>query len=119
MALLLAAKVQLGPLAVPVERDAVRAPVQFVQLPEVVVLYVAGAVDVKQTEGDLVLGVGLEQEVFKGAPVGEVEPVLASSVRNMEEDAILLTLDLVLYRGNWSEHRRFRVLAFRPRILTK
>ena len=91
-----AADVQLGPLAVPVEGDAVGALVELVQAAEVLILDGAEAVNVEQAEGDLVLGVGLAQQVLEVAPVGEGELALVCAVGDVEEDRVLLALDLVL-----------------------
>ena len=59
MALLLASNVELGPLTLPVEGDACRALVEFVEAAEVGILDGADAVDVEKPESDLVLGIGL------------------------------------------------------------
>jgi hypothetical protein len=96
VALLLAANVQLRPLAVPVKGDVVGALVELVQLAEVVVLDVPGAVDVEEAEGDLVLGVGFQEEVLKDAPVGDAQSSMALVVGDAEEDRVLLSLDFVL-----------------------
>ena len=95
-ALLAAADVQLGPLAVPVEGDVVGALVQLVQLAEVVVLDVAGAVHVEEAEGNLVLGVGLHEQVLEHAPVGEGDAPAVHAVGDAEQDRVLFARDLVL-----------------------
>lgn len=92
----LVSNVQLGPLAVPVKGDAVRALVQLAQAAEVLVLDTAGAVDVEQAEGNLVLGIRLGQQVVEGSPVGEADLAGGFAIGDTEEKAILLTLDLAL-----------------------
>jgi hypothetical protein len=96
VALGLAANVQLGPLAVPVKGDAVGPLVELVQPAKVIVLDGAEALDVEEAECDLVLGVGLAEEVLKVRPVAERHPALVRAVRHAEEDRVLLALDLVL-----------------------
>ena len=96
MAAGLVANVQLGPLAVPVEGDAVGAFVQLAQAAEVLVLDTAGAVDVKQAEGNLVLCIRLGQQVVEGGPVGEADFTGGFAIGDTEEEAILLTLDFAL-----------------------
>ena len=96
VAALAAADIERGPLAVPVEGDAVGALVAVVQLLEVVELDGARAVLVEQPERDLVLGVGLGQQVLEVAPVGDADLALPLPVGDAEEDGILLALDFVL-----------------------
>ena len=96
VALLLAPYVQLGPLAVPVEGDAVRALAELVELAEMVILDGSQAVDVEEAKRYLVLGVGFCEDVLEGGPVGEGDPAFGSPVGNSEEDRVLLAFDLVL-----------------------
>lgn len=96
MALLLASDVQLGPLAVPVEGQALGALVELVEAAEVLILDLAGALDIEEAEGDLVLGVGLVEKVLKGDPVGYRDAAFALAVGNLEQQAVLLALDSVL-----------------------
>lgn len=100
MALLLATNVQLGPLAIPVEGDAVGALVQLIELPEVVIFDVAETVDVEEPEGDLVLGVGLCEDVLEVGPVRQGYPTLSGAVGDVEENRVLLALDLLLSIGH-------------------
>lgn len=98
VALLLAANVELGPFAVPVEGNVVGALVELVETAEIIVLDVAGAVDVKQSKGDFVLGVGFGEEVLKDGPIGEVDSSCALAIGNVEEDSVLVALDFVLHK---------------------
>lgn len=98
VALLLAANVQLGPFALPVKRNAVGALVELIELSEVLVLDIAGSIDVEEAEGDLVLGVGLDQEVLKGGPLGEGNLAGTLTVGDAEQNSVLFALDFVLWR---------------------
>lgn len=98
LARLLHARVQPRPLAVPVEGDAIGAFVHLVQLLEVGVVDGPRAVDVEEAEGDFVLGVRFVKQVLERAPVADVHLAAAAAVGDMEEDAVLLPLDLVLQR---------------------
>jgi hypothetical protein len=98
VALGLAPDVQAGPLAVPVEGDGVGALVHLVEAAEVVILDGAEAVDVEEAEGDLVLGVGLAEQVLEEAIVGEGQATPVGAVGDVEQDRVLLALDLVLQR---------------------
>lgn len=100
MALLLASDVQLGPLTVPVEGQALGALVELVEATEVLILDLTGTLDVEEAESDLVLGVGFVKEVLEGDPVGYRDSALALAVSNLEEQAILLALDSVLFVGS-------------------
>lgn len=86
MALLLAANVQLRPLAVPVKGDVVGALVELVESAEVVVLDVAGAVNIKEAECDFVFGIGLHEEVLKDAPVRQTQTSTVLVVCDAEEN---------------------------------
>ena len=94
----LAADVQARPLAVPVERDAVGALVELVEPAEVVIFYGAEALDVEEAEGDLILGIGLVEEVLEMGIVGQGQPALVGAVGDVEQDRVLLALDFVLRR---------------------
>ena len=96
VALLLAANVELSPFAVPVEGDIVGAFVELVEAAEIIILDVAGAVDVEESKGDFVLGVGFGEEVLKDGPIGEVDSSGALAIGNVEEDLVLVALDFVL-----------------------
>ena len=102
----LAADVQAGPLAVPVKRNAVGALVELVEPAEVVIFYGAEALDVEEAEGDLILGIGLVEDVLEVAIVGQGQPALVCAVGDVEQDRVLLALDFVL--------RRIRPLAVCP-----
>jgi len=99
MALALVANVELGPLALPVKRDVVGPLVELIEVAEVVILDRAGAGDIKEAEGNLVLGIGLVEDVLEGGPVGEGDLATALAVGNTEKDAVLVALDLVLHGG--------------------
>jgi hypothetical protein len=100
----LAADVELRPLAVPVERDAVLPLVELVEPAEVFIFYGAQAVDVEQAEGNLVLGIGLAEDVLKVSPVGKGELALVRPVGDVEQDRVLLPLDLVLFCSNIGQY---------------
>lgn len=103
MALALVANVELGPLALPVKGDVVGPLVELVKVTEVIILDRAGAGDVEEAEGDLVLSIGLVEDVLKGGPVGEGYLAAALTVGDTEEDAVLVALDFVLYGGKGGE----------------
>ena len=99
MAVFLAADVEGGPFAIPVEGDRLAAFVLVVELLEVFVLDDAGAIFVEEAEGDFVFGVRLGEEVFESTPVVDVDSALALAVGNAKEDGILFTFDFVLERA--------------------
>jgi hypothetical protein len=66
---LLVADIDLGPIGFPVEGKVVGALVELVESAEIVILDSASALDVEQTEGDLVFGIGLAEEVLEHSPV--------------------------------------------------
>jgi hypothetical protein len=84
MPLLPAARVQGSPGRVPVEGNGVGTPVGGQDLVEVVELDHACALDIEQTEGDFVLGVGLREEVGEVAPVGQTDCAGTSAVSHLE-----------------------------------
>jgi hypothetical protein len=92
----LVANVQLRPLAVPVKGDALGSLVQLVETAEVVVLHGSAALDIKESEGNLVLGIGLEEQVVERGPVGKADTAIALAIGDVEEEAVLLALDLAL-----------------------
>ena len=96
MPVLLGANVQRGPAALPVEGQAVLGLVRLPCLVEVVEVDVAGAFLVEEAEDDLVLGVWLREQVLEDGPVVDVDLTLLVAVGDLEEDAILVPLDLVL-----------------------
>ena len=97
VSLLPATDVQLGPLTVPVEGDVVRALVQLIELSEVVILDITGAVDIEQAKGDLVLGVWLRKQVLEDNPIGKVDPAAVLPIGDAKQDRVLVALDLVLF----------------------
>jgi hypothetical protein len=95
----LGANVQSSPLALPVKGQAVLGLVGLPCLVELVKVNVAGAPLVEEAEDDLVLGVGLCQQVLEDGPVVDIDLALLVAVGDLEEDAILISLDLVLEAG--------------------
>lgn len=96
VAVLLAANVQLRPLRLPVKGNGLGALVELIQSAEVVVLDAAGALNVEETESNLILGIRLVEEMLKDTPVGEVHPASILDVGNTEKDGVLLTGDFML-----------------------
>jgi hypothetical protein len=96
VSVLLGANVQRGPLAVPVEGQAVFCLVGAPCVVELVKVDVAGALLVEEAEDDLVLCVGLGEQVLEDTPVVDVDLALALAVCDLEQDAILVALDFVL-----------------------
>ena len=96
MALLLAANVQLSPFRVPVKGNALGTLVELIQATEIIVLDITSAVNVKQAEGNLVLGIGFQEEVLEDAPVREGNFTLVLGIGNAEENGVLLPIDFVL-----------------------
>jgi hypothetical protein len=84
MPLGLASDVQSDPFGVPVERDAIRSLVQLVQLPEVLELDSAEALDVEQSEGDLIFSVGLRKDVLEVRPVAQTYVTFVRAVGDAE-----------------------------------
>jgi hypothetical protein len=102
MSLVLCANVQCRPLAIPVERQAILALVCFPYIIEVVEVDDAGPILVEEAEDDFVLGVRFRKQVLEDAPVLEGDAPLPVAVGDLEEDAILVSPDLVLLRNAWS-----------------
>jgi len=95
--LCLAANIQLCPLTVPVERDGVRALVQFVQATKVFIFYGAQAVDVEKAERNLVFSIGLAENVLEVSPVSKRQLALVCPVSDVKQDRVLFPLDFVLW----------------------
>lgn len=91
-----AAGVQGGPFGVPVKGNAVGTLVHIVHSLDSLPFHATAALEVEQTERNLVLRIGLRKEVLEGSPVGQAELAGSPSVCHSEEDAILLALDFVL-----------------------
>ena len=68
-------------------------------LVEFVKVDVAGAPPVEEAEDDLILGVGLCKQVLEDGPVVNADLALLVAIGDLEEDAILVPLDLVLEAG--------------------
>lgn len=96
---LLRANVQCCPLGFPVERQAVFRLVRLPCVVEFVKVDVAGSFLVEEAENDLVLGVRFRKQVLENTPVVDVDLALLFAVCNLEQDAILVALDLVLLAG--------------------
>lgn len=96
VSLLLATNVERSPLGVEVKGDAVLAAVLLVDFLEGVGFDGAGAVDVKETEGDLILCIGFGKQVVKGSPFGHCDFASLVAVGDSKEDAILFPFDFVL-----------------------
>lgn len=96
---LLGANVQRGPTALPIKGQAVLGLVRLPCVVEVVKVDVAGALLVEEAEDDLVLGVGFGEQVLEDGPVVHADLALLVAVGDLEEDAILEPLDLVLEAG--------------------
>ena len=99
MPVLLGADVERSPLALPVEGQAVLGLVSLPCLIELVEVDVAGALLVEKAKDNLVLGVGFCEEVLEDGPVVDGDPTLAVAVGYSEQDAVLVALDFVLWRG--------------------
>lgn len=87
--LLCAAQVQLGPFAVPIEGDAVGSFVELVYTLKLVKLDITKAFDIEESEGDLVLGVRLVEQVFEVQPVCLGNLSFALAIGYFEQDAVL------------------------------
>jgi hypothetical protein len=61
-----------------------------------VILDCALPIHVKETEGDIILGIWLRKKVFEGTPVLEVELPGVFPVSDTEENGILFAFNLVL-----------------------
>jgi hypothetical protein len=99
MPVLLGADVERSPLALPIEGQAAFGLVRLPCLVELVEVDVAGALLVKEAEDDLVLGVGFREEVLEDGPVMDGDSALAVAVGYSKQDAVLVALDFVLWRG--------------------
>ena len=65
-------------------------------LVEFIKVDVAGPPLIEEAEDDLVLGIWLREQVLEDGPVVDVDLALLVAVGDLEEDAILVPLDLVL-----------------------
>lgn len=86
VSVLLAANVELRPLRVPIEGDVLRALVELVQGSEVVILDATGALNIEEAESNLVLGVGLLEEVLKDTPVSKAYTALTLAIGDTEKN---------------------------------
>lgn len=96
---LLPPNIKTRPFAVPIKGDAIVPLVELVQFLKVVVLDDARARDIEESEGYLVFGIGLCEEVLEGSPVLQVDLAGSSTVSDIEENGVLFPLDLVLRRS--------------------
>lgn len=99
MPVFLAANIERSPVAFPVEGQAVLRLVRLPCLVELVEVDVARPVLVEEAENNLVLGVGFREQVLEDRPVMDVDSALPVAVGYSEEDAVLVALDFVLWRG--------------------
>lgn len=86
---LAAANVEARPSRVPVEGNRRLALVEAVEALELVQGDDAGALCVEEAEGNLVLGVGLGEQILKRRPVGQVYPPSSFAVCHTEQNGIL------------------------------
>jgi hypothetical protein len=56
------------------------------------------AVNVEQSEGDFIFGVGLNEDVVIDSPFNKGDLAALFSIGDLEEDRILLPLDFMLFR---------------------
>jgi hypothetical protein len=96
MAVLLGANVQSGPLGLPIEGQAFLCLVCPPCVVKFVKADVAGSLLVEEAEDDLVLGVWFREQVLEDTPVMDVDLAPLFAVCNLEQDAVLVALDLVL-----------------------
>ncbi|KAL7271272.1 hypothetical protein RUND412_005985 [Rhizina undulata] len=89
-------KIEFGPLAAPVERNAVGALVKVVKLNKFIVSHFPSSVNIEKSKGNLVFRIGFSKEVIKSCPVLQVNETILSTVSNVEEDGVLPSLDLVV-----------------------
>ena len=94
--LVLGANVQRRPVSLPVEGETVFALVCLPCLVELVKVNVAGAVAVEEAEDDFVFRVWFGEQVLENGPVLERDLALLVAVGDVEQDAVLVSLDLVL-----------------------
>jgi hypothetical protein len=95
---LLAAKVQRCPCAIPVEGNIVMLAVTIVLFLEGVEVDQASLLVCEKLERNIIFGVGLRKEVVENGPVVDVDAIFLVTVGNGEEDCVLLALDFVLCR---------------------
>jgi hypothetical protein len=98
MSLVPASDIQLRPFRIPVEGQTVGTLVLVVNVLEVFKLDISGPVTIEETEGDVVLGVRLLEEILKVAPVLQSDTADAFPIGDQEKERVLLSFDLVLLR---------------------
>ena len=98
MPVLLAAKVQRCPCAVPVEGNVVVLAVTVVLFLEGVEVDQASLLVCEKLERNIIFGVGLRKEVVEDGPVMDVDAIFLVTVGNGEEDCVLLALDFMLFK---------------------
>jgi hypothetical protein len=95
---LLAAEVERGPCAVPVEGNVVVCAVTIVLFLEGVEVDQTSLLVCEKLERNIVFGVGLCKKVVEDGPVVDVDAIFLVTVGDGEEDCVLLALDFVLCR---------------------
>ena len=95
MSVSLAADIELRPVTIPVEGDA--GLVARVHLFEFIEVHLARRRVGEETESDFVFSIGLREDVVEVGPVLYADAVLVSAIGDLEEDAVLVALDLVLW----------------------
>lgn len=92
------AGIERRPFAIPIKRNRLGALVHVIEFCEVVKFDHAGALDVKETKSNLILGIGLCEKVLKGRPIMEGKPTGSFAIGDAKENGILFAFDLVLGR---------------------
>lgn len=88
--------VQRSPFRVPVKRYSIAGFIDLVEAFESLELDGARAIEVEETERDLILGVRFCQQGLEGGPVGETQSAGFPPIRHVEQDFVLFSLDFVL-----------------------
>lgn len=93
----LSAQVELGPVTVPVEGDAIAGLVARIDVFERGEIHQTGIAVGEEAESDLVLGIWPREQVVEDRPVLKSDAVLLVLVGNLEKHRVLVALDLVLH----------------------
>lgn len=96
MSFFLVSNIKLRPLTIPIKGDRIRTLILLIQTAEVFVFDTPNTLDIKKTECDLILCIGLNKEVFKCSPIADCNLASPSAVGDLEKEAILISLNLGL-----------------------
>ena len=88
--------VQGGPVRVPVKGYAVLGLGLAIQVVKRLPFHAPRPIGIEQSEGDLIFGIGLSQQVLEGGPISQAQLPSPPLVGDIEQNTIVFSLDFTL-----------------------